>query len=95
MLAYFLYCFSVPERVGTSLTVSISNWWIPHWWLSRVQHYLLNDMSGQALRGQVTTILGPSGAGKSTFLDALAGGIARGSLEGAVSIDGRPVSFLF
>lgn len=54
--------------------------------------YLLNDLSGQALRGQVTAILGPSGAGKSTFLDALAGRIARGSLEGSVSIDGRPVS---
>ncbi|KAF8701316.1 hypothetical protein HU200_033645 [Digitaria exilis] len=54
--------------------------------------YLLNDISGQALRGQVTAILGPSGAGKSTFLDALAGRIARGSLEGSVSVDGRPVT---
>lgn len=54
--------------------------------------YLLNDISGQALRRQVTAILGPSGAGKSTFLDALAGRIAKGSLEGSVSIDGRPVS---
>lgn len=53
--------------------------------------YLLNDISGQALRGQVTAILGPSGAGKSTFLDAIAGRIAKGSLEGSVSIDGRPV----
>ena len=56
--------------------------------------YLLNDISGQALRGQVTAILGPSGAGKSTFLDALAGRIARGSLEGSVSVDGRPVRAL-
>ncbi|OQU80214.1 hypothetical protein SORBI_3007G095100 [Sorghum bicolor] len=54
--------------------------------------YLLNDISGQALRGQVTAILGPSGAGKSTFLDALAGRIAKGSLEGSVSIDGRSVT---
>ncbi|XP_047051501.1 ABC transporter G family member STR-like [Lolium rigidum] len=54
--------------------------------------YLLNDISGQALRGQVTAILGPSGAGKSTFLDAIAGRIAKGSLEGSVSIDGRPVT---
>lgn len=54
--------------------------------------YLLDDISGQALRGQVTAILGPSGAGKSTFLDALAGRIAQGSLEGSVSMDGRPVS---
>ncbi|XP_072977512.1 ABC transporter G family member STR-like [Typha angustifolia] len=54
--------------------------------------YLLNDISGQALRGQVTAVLGPSGAGKSTFLDALAGRIAQGSLEGSVRIDGRPVT---
>ncbi|GJN09745.1 hypothetical protein PR202_ga27776 [Eleusine coracana subsp. coracana] len=54
--------------------------------------YLLNDISGQALRGQITAILGPSGAGKSTFLDALAGRIAKGSLEGSVSVDGRPVT---
>ncbi|CAO2187694.1 unnamed protein product [Urochloa humidicola] len=54
--------------------------------------YLLNDISGQALRGQVTAILGPSGAGKSTFLDALAGRIAKGSLEGSVSVDGRSVT---
>ena len=63
-------------------------------WITK-EAYLLNDISGQALRGQVTAILGPSGAGKSTFLDALAGRIARGSLEGSVSIDGRPVSFFF
>lgn len=53
--------------------------------------YLLNDISGEAPRGQVTAILGPSGAGKSTFLDALAGRIAKGSLEGSVRIDGRAV----
>lgn len=61
-------------------------------WITK-EAFLLNDISGQALRGQVTAILGPSGAGKSTFLDALAGRIARGSLEGSVRIDGRPVSF--
>ncbi|XP_019167341.1 PREDICTED: ABC transporter G family member 6-like [Ipomoea nil] len=54
--------------------------------------YLLNDISGQAIRGEVQAILGPSGAGKSTFLDALAGRIARGSLEGSVRIDGKPVT---
>lgn len=54
--------------------------------------YLLNDISGQAGRGEIMAILGPSGAGKSTFLDALAGRIARGSLEGSVKIDGKPVS---
>ncbi|KAE8662253.1 HMG-Y-related protein A-like [Hibiscus syriacus] len=35
-----------------------------------------------AVRGEVMAIMGPSGAGKSTFLDALAGRITRGSLEG-------------
>lgn len=60
-------------------------------WITK-EAYLLDDITGQVLRGQVTAILGPSGAGKSTFLDALAGRIARGSLEGSVSINGRPVS---
>ena len=54
--------------------------------------YLLDDISGQAMRGEVMAIMGPSGAGKSTFLDALAGRIAQGSLEGSVRIDGKPVS---
>ncbi|XP_059641563.1 ABC transporter G family member STR-like [Cornus florida] len=53
---------------------------------------LLNAISGQALRGEVMAILGPSGAGKSTFLDALAGRIAQGSLQGSVRIDGKPVT---
>ncbi|KAH9299619.1 hypothetical protein KI387_031301 [Taxus chinensis] len=53
---------------------------------------LLHEITGQALRGEVTAVMGPSGAGKSTFLDALAGRIASGSLGGSVSVDGRPVS---
>ncbi|KAG6525126.1 ABC transporter G family member STR-like [Zingiber officinale] len=60
-------------------------------WIKK-EAYLLNNISGQALRGQVTAIIGPSGAGKSTFLDALAGRIAQGSLEGSVSVDGKPVT---
>ncbi|KAK1307753.1 ABC transporter G family member 2 [Acorus calamus] len=40
----------------------------------------------------VTAIMGPSGAGKSTFLDALTGRIARGSLEGSVRVDSIPVT---
>ncbi|KAG6625434.1 hypothetical protein CIPAW_16G096300 [Carya illinoinensis] len=54
--------------------------------------YLLSDISGQAIGGEIMAIMGPSGAGKSTFLDALAGRIAQGSLEGSVRIDGKPVS---
>lgn len=60
-------------------------------WIKR-ETYLLNDISGQALRGEIMAILGPSGAGKSTFLDALAGRMAKGSLEGSVRIDGKPVT---
>lgn len=60
-------------------------------WIKK-EAYLLSDISGQAMRGEVMAIMGPSGAGKSTFLDALAGRIAQGSLEGSVSIDGKPVT---
>lgn len=60
-------------------------------WIKK-EAYLLNDISGQATRGEIMAIMGPSGAGKSTFLDALAGRIAQGSLEGSVRIDGKPVS---
>ncbi|KAI3881733.1 hypothetical protein MKX03_022929 [Papaver bracteatum] len=60
-------------------------------WIKK-QAYLLHDITGQAIRGEIMAIMGPSGAGKSTFLDALAGRIARGSLQGSVSVDGRPVS---
>ncbi|CAN6714452.1 unnamed protein product [Malus baccata var. baccata] len=60
-------------------------------WIEK-EAYLLNDISGQAVRGEIMAILGPSGAGKSTFLDALAGRIAQGSLEGSVRIDGRTVT---
>ncbi|XP_002530787.2 ABC transporter G family member STR [Ricinus communis] len=60
-------------------------------WITR-EAYLLNDISGQAMRGEIMAIMGPSGAGKSTFLDALAGRIAQGSLEGSVKVDGKPVT---
>lgn len=60
-------------------------------WITK-ETYLLNDISGQAMKGEIMAIMGPSGAGKSTFLDALAGRIAQGSLEGYVRIDGKPVS---
>ena len=63
-------------------------------WIKK-EAYLLNDISGQAVRGEIMAIMGPSGAGKSTFLDALAGRIAQGSLAGSVRIDGRTVSDLY
>jgi ABC-type multidrug transport system fused ATPase/permease subunit len=63
-------------------------------WITK-EAYLLNDISGQAIRGEVMAIMGPSGAGKSTFLDAIAGRIARGSLQGSVRIDGKPVGVIY
>ncbi|KAL2342328.1 hypothetical protein Fmac_003613 [Flemingia macrophylla] len=60
-------------------------------WINR-ETYLLHDISGQAIKCEIMAIMGPSGAGKSTFLDALAGRIAKGSLEGSVRIDGKPVT---
>ncbi|KAK4479395.1 hypothetical protein RD792_014911 [Penstemon davidsonii] len=60
-------------------------------WITK-ETYLLNDISGQAMRGEIMAIMGPSGAGKSTFLDALAGRIAQGSLQGSVRIDGKQVT---
>ncbi|KAI3976512.1 hypothetical protein MKX01_008370 [Papaver californicum] len=60
-------------------------------WIKK-QAYLLHDITGQAMRGEIMAIMGPSGAGKSTFLDALAGRIARGSLQGSVSVNARPVT---
>ncbi|KAK7398788.1 hypothetical protein VNO78_09961 [Psophocarpus tetragonolobus] len=60
-------------------------------WIKK-ETYLLHDISGQAIKGEIMAIMGPSGAGKSTFLDALAGRIAKGSLEGSVRIDGKPVT---
>lgn len=59
-------------------------------WITK-ETYLLNDISGQAMRGEIMAIMGPSGAGKSTFLDAIAGRIAQGSLQGSVRIDGKQV----
>ncbi|KAL5556682.1 hypothetical protein UlMin_038918 [Ulmus minor] len=60
-------------------------------WLSQEVN-LLNKLTGYAPKGFITAVMGPSGAGKSTFLDALAGRIASGSLQGRVSLDGVEVS---
>ncbi|KAK9996655.1 hypothetical protein SO802_021341 [Lithocarpus litseifolius] len=60
-------------------------------WIKK-ETYLLNDISGPAMKGEIMAIMGPTGAGKSTFLDALAGRTAQGSLEGSVRIDGKPVT---
>lgn len=50
---------------------------------------LLNDISGQARDGEILAVLGASGSGKSTLIDALANRIAKGSLKGAVTLNGE------
>ncbi|KAJ0041499.1 hypothetical protein Pint_27769 [Pistacia integerrima] len=60
-------------------------------WLSQ-EVDLLHKITGYAPKGCITAVMGPSGAGKSTFLDAVAGRIASGSLKGRVSLDGMEVS---
>nr|POE94965.1 abc transporter g family member 6 [Quercus suber] len=60
-------------------------------WIKK-ETYLLNDISSQAMKCEIMAIMGPSGTGKSTFLDALAGRIVQGSLEGSVRINGKPVT---
>ncbi|KAI5007622.1 hypothetical protein ZWY2020_055277 [Hordeum vulgare] len=44
--------------------------------------YLLNDISGQALHGQVTTILGPAKVASPLSSTPLPGGSPRGALKG-------------
>ncbi|KAI5076203.1 hypothetical protein GOP47_0008268 [Adiantum capillus-veneris] len=60
-------------------------------WISKDMD-LLHQVAGFAPKAMVTAVMGPSGAGKSTFLDALAGRIATGSLGGIVKLDGHRVS---
>lgn len=50
---------------------------------------LLNDISGEARDGEIMAVLGASGSGKSTLIDALANRIAKGSLKGAVTLNGE------
>ncbi|KAE8679461.1 ABC transporter G family member 16 [Hibiscus syriacus] len=48
---------------------------------------LLNDISGEARDGEILAVLGASGSGKSTLIDALANRIAKGSLQGNITIN--------
>ncbi|KAK6228094.1 ABC transporter-like [Theobroma cacao] len=50
---------------------------------------LLNDISGEARDGEILAVLGASGSGKSTLIDALANRIAKGSLQGNVTLNGE------
>jgi branched-chain amino acid transport system ATP-binding protein len=51
---------------------------------------ILNDISLQAVEGQVSVIVGPNGSGKSTILKTIAG-IAT-MYEGKISVNGRDIS---
>ncbi|KFK36826.1 hypothetical protein AALP_AA4G176500 [Arabis alpina] len=50
---------------------------------------LLDNISGETRDGEIMAVLGASGSGKSTLIDALANRIAKGSLEGAVKLNGE------
>ncbi|KAI3879708.1 hypothetical protein MKX03_014198 [Papaver bracteatum] len=50
---------------------------------------LLNDISGEARKGEIFAILGPSGSGKTTLIDALANKISKKSLRGSVTMNGE------
>jgi branched-chain amino acid transport system ATP-binding protein len=41
--------------------------------------------------GELVALLGPNGAGKSSTLLGIAGGLPRGAVSGAISVDGRPL----
>lgn len=56
----------------------------------RVQ--LLHRITGVASKGEVTAIIGPRGAGKATLLNALAGRLVHGNLDGFTTLDGQLVA---
>lgn len=53
---------------------------------------ILSGVSGCVKPGQVMAIMGASGAGKTTFLDILARREKKGSIGGAILINGREMS---
>nr|QVT92280.1 ABC transporter [Salvia miltiorrhiza] len=50
---------------------------------------ILNDISGEARDGEIMAVMGASGSGKSTLIDALANRMAKGSVKGAVTLNGE------
>ncbi|KAI3702798.1 hypothetical protein L6452_28550 [Arctium lappa] len=54
--------------------------------------FILNDVSCEALPGDLTAVAGPSGAGKTTLLEILAGNITSGQVSGHVLINNRPIN---
>nr|XP_016448214.1 PREDICTED: ABC transporter G family member 20-like [Nicotiana tabacum] len=56
---------------------------------------LLNDISGEARKGEIMAVLGASGSGKSTLIDALANHIKKESLKGSVTLNGEVLESKF
>eukprot|EP00762_Andalucia_godoyi_P004611 ANDGO_05193.mRNA.1 ABC transporter G family member 15 len=54
----------------------------------KARRYILRNLSGAVKPGGVLCVMGPTGSGKTTFLDALAGRIGSGLLEGKILING-------
>lgn len=52
---------------------------------------ILEDVSGEARDGEIMAVMGASGSGKSTLIDALANRMAKGSLKGAVTLNGETI----
>eukprot|EP00042_Codosiga_hollandica_P040375 m.347036 g.347036 ORF g.347036 m.347036 type:complete len:783 (-) comp55845_c0_seq4:879-3227(-) len=58
---------------------------------STVDRQLIKNASGYALPGEMLALMGSSGAGKTTLMDILAGRKAKGSVTGAITVNGFPV----
>ncbi|KAL8539052.1 hypothetical protein ACS0TY_000880 [Phlomoides rotata] len=50
---------------------------------------ILDDISGEAREGEIMAVMGASGSGKSTLIDAIANRMAKGSMKGAVTLNGE------
>ncbi|KAK9826360.1 hypothetical protein WJX81_002047 [Elliptochloris bilobata] len=57
--------------------------------------YLLRDVSGCVMAGEMTALMGPSGSGKTTLLDVLAGRKTEGHLSGQVLVANRRPTQMF
>jgi len=51
---------------------------------------LLGGVTGYATPGTMTCLMGSSGAGKTTLLDVVAARKTSGSIEGEITVNGRP-----
>ncbi|RMZ85443.1 hypothetical protein DV737_g853, partial [Chaetothyriales sp. CBS 132003] len=59
------------------------------------ERVLLDNVQGWVKPGMLGALMGASGAGKTTLLDVLAQRKTEGKIQGAVMVDGRPLSVSF